>query len=59
MEIIRELLCTLISKGDISHIVDEIAVEGSYNHPSICFQPLDEHMDLPGMVYSLNYCNTP
>jgi hypothetical protein len=28
-------VCTLISKGDMSHIVDEIAVEDSYNHPSM------------------------
>jgi len=52
-------MCTLISKGDISYIVDEIAVEDSYNHPSMCFQPFDEHLDLPRMVCSLNYYNTP
>jgi hypothetical protein len=59
MEIIREVVCTLISKGDISHIVDEIAIEDSYNHPITCFQPFDEHLDSPRMVCSLKYCNTP
>jgi hypothetical protein len=46
-------------KGNISHIADDISTEDSYNHPSMCFQSFDEHLDIPQMVCSLNDYNKP